>query len=976
MPHSHQIYDSDKHFVIDPITRNITNNSSKITIMQYDHNSERFTFEIPRVIEGHDMSLSDVVRVHFINIGSIKTNTNSGVYEVDDVNVSSDDPDTITFSWLISGASTKYNGSLNFAIRFYCLSDESVIEYSWGTNIYSGINVANSIDNSETIAEDYVDVLEQWKQSLQHHISDDAIHITSEERSEWNSKQDKLIAGENITIAADGKTISAAVGSTVELDTTLSEAGKAADAKAVGDALAGKQDTISDLATIRSGAAKGATALQSVPNTYRTASEQDTIDSGKVDKVTGKGLSTNDYTDAAKAKVDALAPVATSGNYNDLTDKPTIPAPVTEQTVSGWGFTKNTGTYSKPTGGIPKTDLANDVQASLNKAETALQEHQSLAAYRTAEAQDLIDNGKQDKLIAGENITISADGRTISATGGGSSVPKPLTYDYMPEGYPTKSSQTTVLLEEQEIAFSEVEQDVSGVYAGSLTHPFSLVSGQTYTVNWDGTEYECVASRFQGARADLIGNPSVLGEGEDTGEPFLYGEGMFATLDTSPSHTISVTTSTATIIPMSEEFIPTTAKLPNPNPLTFTGAVTGSYDGSEALTVKIPSGGGVQSDWNQNDSTAADYVKNRPFYTGNPVETVIIPTTTVAFSENSGLMSAAWPENFDLVDGQTYTISWDDTDYVCTGILFNNVPVLGNLILFGAGENTGEPFLFVNQGQWIVASTESATEHIIGIKVSYTPIVTLNENYLPKASADGYGVVKKSDIVSAYNFPAQVQHDQMVDAITAFKTGNASIVWDGKKVINAFYNSSDDTISVSFAKEPLRRVTFNKTSDGFYKDTLGSSTYEEVQGSQVRITNDNDATAVLMTEGIPGSTTLSVAVEKFSVSGGEFSGHALILYSSTYGSDKKFKITVDDSGVPSFTNTEDSTEVWAPSDAPTKTSQLENDAGYLTLATLPKYEGVVGGSGFAETIVTDVIANHIVVSSWSPSVTAVEEPAE
>lgn len=29
-------------------------------------------------------------------------------------------------------------------------------------------------------------------------------------------------------------------------------------------------------------------------------------------------------------------------------------------------------------------------------------------------------------------------------------------------------------------------------------------------------------------------------------------------------------------------------KLPNQNPLTFTGAVTGSYDGSEALTVEIP----------------------------------------------------------------------------------------------------------------------------------------------------------------------------------------------------------------------------------------------------------------------------------------------------------------------------------------------------------------------------------------------------
>ena len=36
--------------------------------------------------------------------------------------------------------------------------------------------------------------------------------------------------------------------------------------------------------------------------------------------------------------------------------------------------------------------------------------------------------------------------------------------------------------------------------------------------------------------------------------------------------------------------IPT--KLPNPNTLNFTGAVTGSYDGSEPLTVEIPSNGG------------------------------------------------------------------------------------------------------------------------------------------------------------------------------------------------------------------------------------------------------------------------------------------------------------------------------------------------------------------------------------------------
>lgn len=54
---------------------------------------------------------------------------------------------------------------------------------------------------------------------------------------------------------------------------------------------------------------------------------------------------------------------------------------ITEETIAGWGFTKNTGTYSKPTDGIPKSDLASAVQTSLGKADTALQKHQSLADY-------------------------------------------------------------------------------------------------------------------------------------------------------------------------------------------------------------------------------------------------------------------------------------------------------------------------------------------------------------------------------------------------------------------------------------------------------------------------------------------------------------------------------------------------------------------------------------------------------------------
>ena len=291
----------------------------------------------------------------------------------------------------------------------------------------------------------------------------------NEVKRKADSKQDKLIAGDNITIAADGTISSTGGGAKVffldvfvitetEVITnkTYAEIKAAIDA---GDIIyitdkngivyvpqVGTTNTKIELlwidshedrtyrwsAVVNSENAWSVT-LPELVNTDRMIADL----SEKVDKVTGKGLSTNDYTAADKAKVDAIpaSPKYTdtvyddtavknrltaveneiagieagsgsgfSGSYNDLTDKPTIPDAVTEGTVSGWGFTKNTGTYSKPTGGIPKTDLASAVQTSLGKADSALQSHQSLAAYRTASAQDTIDKGKVDK-VTGKGLS-------------------------------------------------------------------------------------------------------------------------------------------------------------------------------------------------------------------------------------------------------------------------------------------------------------------------------------------------------------------------------------------------------------------------------------------------------------------------------------------------------------------------------------------------------------------------------------------
>ena len=170
---------------------------------------------------------------------------------------------------------------------------------------------------------------------------------------------------------------------------------------------------------------------------------------------------------------------------------------------------------------------------------------------------------RQEKIIAGQDLTPITRMEMFLKNfggGGGGSVPKPLTFDYMPEGYPTKSVETTTLMEEQQVAFTLSD----GLYMAQITNAFEIVEGQTYTVNWDGTEYECVGVVFHSIPA--LGNLSIMGPGDDTGEPFVYAydieqaNGQFATLDTAASHTISVKTTVKTVTPMAEEFLPANTK--------------------------------------------------------------------------------------------------------------------------------------------------------------------------------------------------------------------------------------------------------------------------------------------------------------------------------------------------------------------------------------------------------------------------------
>ena len=67
------------------------------------------------------------------------------------------------------------------------------------------------------------------------------------------------------------------------------------------------------------------------------------------------------------------------GNFKAVSTAASQGLTATEKTNARTNIGAGTGTYSKPLTGIPKTDFASAVQASLDKADTALQSHQDIS---------------------------------------------------------------------------------------------------------------------------------------------------------------------------------------------------------------------------------------------------------------------------------------------------------------------------------------------------------------------------------------------------------------------------------------------------------------------------------------------------------------------------------------------------------------------------------------------------------------------
>lgn len=200
MGHKHSVYDSDTHFSISAITRAIKNESSKkTTLIQGDHNSERFSFDLPRYIEGHDMMNCNLVEVHFTNKDEQTGDINKDYYEVKDMQISPADANVIVFSWLIDERATLLAGLLEFQIKFKCMTG-GVCDYKWNTAINSEIAIASALDNSEEVVERTPNVVDQWRSEIFGDAENAVANINLAEQEAIEAVQK---AGEDITNVAE-----------------------------------------------------------------------------------------------------------------------------------------------------------------------------------------------------------------------------------------------------------------------------------------------------------------------------------------------------------------------------------------------------------------------------------------------------------------------------------------------------------------------------------------------------------------------------------------------------------------------------------------------------------------------------------------------------------------------------------------------------------------------------------------------------
>lgn len=141
----------------------------------------------------------------------------------------------------------------------------------------------------------------------------------------------------------------------------------------------------------------------------------------------------------------------------------------------------------------------------------------------------------------------------------------------------------------------------------------------------------------------------------------------------------------------------------------------------------------TQPDWNQNDPTAPDYVKNRPFWTDDLVETVFCDVTVTTMDSGAHIPCPG------LVKGRAYTVIFDGVEYNETAwIGGNGMYCIGSDFPFSGEYVDGNTPFCIAEG--VVMTVYPDGEHTVKIIDAVEEVHKIDPKYLPNAGG-GYDLV-------------------------------------------------------------------------------------------------------------------------------------------------------------------------------------------------------------------------------------------
>ena len=259
--------------------------------------------------------------------------------------------------------------------------------------------------------------------------------------------------------------------------------------------------------------------------------------------------------------------------------------------------------------------------------------------------------------------------------------------------------------------------------------------------------------------------------------------------------------------------------------------------------------------------------EDRLAYVTGTVMTELVSEQTVTFSNMGSIMSAMFPSDFTAAEGDSYSVVFDGVTYECSAKSIDGILCIGNAsILYPTEADTEEPFFIASQGsKWVTVSTDISTEHVISISGIVPNIKKIDAKYVDLSGVSVLSVMPGGEWT--YKKAKEILDSGKLPYIQMSADWFAFILLPCQN--NTGFTSNDYITFASFISSELAD-NYNYFSVAYLKLVKGA---ESADANDVKIYE------------LPRSEH----------------GDRVILNSSTSGSSKKFKITVDDSGTISAT---------------------------------------------------------------------------